>query len=81
MGVYLAIFGKVTREKIVKVASTLSSILLLLGQTLAPAEAVWEAEMLELQQGIRQLQATVGEQAIMIANLATRADVAATCSP
>lgn len=45
MGFHLTAIGKVTIHKVLKVASSLFTVLVFLAQLLAPAELAWQAEI------------------------------------
>ena len=48
MGLYLPLFGKMTMEKITKVATTLSTTIVFIGQMLVPAEEIMLEHIQEL---------------------------------
>jgi|EP01046_Picozoa_sp_COSAG06_P029822 hypothetical protein len=82
MGIYIAFLGKVSPDKILKIASTLSSILILLAQALAPAEAVWENDAIEMKDGIKSLQETIAQQQqTLVQQQLALVRLESTCSP
>ena len=65
MGFHLPVIGKVTIHKVLKVASSLFTVLVFLAQLLAPAELAWQAEITHIREEVNHIQELRADLALL----------------